>query len=403
MLKPLTLLILSFVFATSALARPEYATKEKLNCVSCHASPWGTGPRTVMGKSYGSHGFTPAKTSSSDLYYGSLRFIDYYATSKTSQRPNGIGIMEAAVSGNVPIVKNEDGSEFRGVLTYNMPTLAPAQTREAYMRWQLAAPSGKTPSYFLLGKFYVPFGLATDEHRAYTKIQTNSTINTYSIGAAFSHNFTEDVHLDAALVNDFQTNGNFTTGDIPWGAVANLRWNPQSLPLLFGLSGNYERFINAPDPYAGSLYAVLSVDRLTDSKVSGSLQVEGVYANHWNASDVNTGNINKNLQTFFIPGSDTAYYNSIADSRSFGIFGQAKYNLSHVWTLVYRFDYLALDVSRIGEHFTRNGFGFEAYLNSNLIWQVRYEAANDPSVVSKDSNSTFATQSDIFTMLRLWI
>jgi hypothetical protein len=395
--------VFALTISTPALARPEYATKEKLNCVACHASPWGGGPRTVMGKTYGSHGHTPAKTSSSDLYYASLRFIDYYSTDSTHKRANGAGIMEAAVTGNVPIIQNDDGSEMRGVLTYNIPTLAPANLREAYIRWQLSAQSGRTPTYVLVGRFYMPFGLLTDEHRAYTKIQTNMTINNFDIGAALSVNPTESFHFDLALVNDFQTGGAFNTGELPWGVVGNVRWNPESLPLLFGVSGNYEHTITVPQPYAGSFYSVLSADRLTDNTVSGSLQAEAVWAKNWNNPAVNTGLVNPSLSQYFIPAANSGYLPSVLDTTSFGIFGQAKYNLTHVWTLMYRLDYFAPDMGTLSNHYVRNGFGFESYLNSNLIWQVRYETVSVPGFIDSSSNTTFATQSDIFTMLRLWI
>lgn len=61
-------------------ARPEYSAREKLNCVSCHAYPWGGGPRNVFGKTYGSHGHMPSKLSASDLYYGDLRMTDEHRT-----------------------------------------------------------------------------------------------------------------------------------------------------------------------------------------------------------------------------------------------------------------------------------------------------------------------------------
>lgn len=366
-------------------------------------TPWGGGPRLVLGKVYGSHGFTPAKTSLSDLYYGSVRFIDYYSTDSTSKRANGAGLMEAAVTGDVPIVFGDNGSEMRGVLTYNMPTLGPAGPREVYARLALPAPIGRTPAYILVGRFYVPFGLLTDEHRTYTVIQTNMTINNYDIGAALSVNPVESLNLVLALVNDFQSGGNFSSDELPWGIVANARWNPGSLPFMVGLSGNYEHTINTPQPYAGSLYSVLSMDRLTQAKVSGSLSLEGVWANHWNNPAVNTGLVNPSLVQFFIPPANAAYQTSILDTSSLGLYALAKYNLTHVWTLVYKFDYIALDTGSLSTNFTRNGFGFEAYLNSNIIWNVRYETCSFPGFIDAASNTTLGIQSDIFTMFRIWI
>jgi hypothetical protein len=311
--------------------------------------------------------------------------------------------MEAAVTGNVPITQGEQGTEMRGVLTLNLPTLGATGPRDAYLRWQLGADAGHMPTHVTIGRFYVPFGLLTDEHRAYTRIQTNMTLNSYVMGAALSSNLTESVHFDVALANDFQTGGAFNTGDIPWGVVANARWNPEGFPMLFGISGNYERTFRAPDPFAGSLYTVLSVDRLTDNKVSGSLSFEGVVADNWNNPTLNTGLSNPGLSQFFIPQESAAYFATTLESTSLGFLGQAKYNLSNVWTLLYRFDYLALDAQSLGTHFTRHALGFEAYLNSNLIWQTRYERASTPSAILPQDNAPLGAQDAIFTMLRVWI
>jgi hypothetical protein len=291
----------------------------------------------------------------------------------------------------------------RGVLTFNMPTLGPPGPREAYVRWSLASKPGSTPPMITVGRFYVPFGLLTDEHRTYTRIQTNMTINNYDLGAALSVNPREDLHFDLVAVNDFQTGGSFSAGELPWGLVGNVRWNPSSLPFLLGLSGNYEHTLNSPQPLAGSLYTVLSADRLTSSKVSGSVQFEGVMARNWNNPAVNTGGVNPSLSEFFIPTANASYVSTILTSTSLGLYGLAKFNLTHVWTLVYRFDYFAPDITSSSVNYTRNGFGFEAYLNSNLIWNARYETVTVPGFISTSGNSALATQSDIFTMLRLWI
>src|SRR4051794_11852885 len=62
----------------AAWARPEYASREKLNCTACHVTPWGGGPRNLTGKAYGAHERPLGKLSTTDLVYGDLRFIGYY-------------------------------------------------------------------------------------------------------------------------------------------------------------------------------------------------------------------------------------------------------------------------------------------------------------------------------------
>jgi hypothetical protein len=386
----------------AAQARPEYATKEKANCTACHVNPWGGGPRSVFGKVYGSHGHDPAKTSTLDLYYADVRFIDYIPTKKITQRTNGLALMEAAVSGNVPIIQGEGGSEMRGVLTYNMSPLAGSQVREAYVRFQLAAQDAAVPTEVMVGRFYVPFGLLTDEHRTYTRLQTNSMFNNYDVGGSISWNFNPDWHWDLALVNDFQTAGNFNQGDLTFGVVLNTRWNPHQLPFLLGLSGNFEKTTRYPQPFAFSEYGVLSFDRLTQNKVSANLSLEAVEALNWNNPAINNGQINPGIGQFFIPSNDATYLSSITYQRSRGYYALFKYNITHVWTPFYKFDYLNLDTGSDHNSFLRHGFGIEAYLNSNMILNVRYELShvNRPEIA--DSN-VLAAQSDVFAMLRVWL
>jgi hypothetical protein len=396
------LLFFSLLFPIVGEARPEYATKEKANCTACHVNPWGGGPRNVFGKVYGSHGFDPAKTSALDLYYADVRFIDYLPVKKTTQRANGLALMEAAVTGNVPIQQGENGSELRGVLTYNMSPLAGSQVREAYLRFQLSAQGASIPTEIVVGRFYVPFGLLTDEHRTYTRLQTNTMINNYDVGGSISWNFNPDWHWDFALVNDFQTGGSFNQSDLTFGTVLNTRWNPHQLPFLLGLSGNFEKTTVYPQPFAFSEYGVLSFDRLTRDKISANLSFEAVEALNWNNPTLNNGQINPGLSQFFIPSADASYLSSIAYKRSRGYYSLFKYNITHVWTPFYKFDYLALDTGSDRNSFLRHGFGVEAYLASNLILNVRYELShvNRPEII--DSN-VLATQSDVFAMFRVWL
>jgi hypothetical protein len=408
--------LLSFL-SSLAVARPEYAAKEKRSCIACHANPWGGGPRNVFGKVYGSRGLKPSKLSNSDLYYADLRFIDYLPT-QPAQTTNGLAVMEAAVTGNVPIYsatpepqqenKNEQSSsssnntEFRAVLTYNIAPLGGSQLRDAYLSWNTSPASPNDSLQFLLGHFYVPFGLLTDEHRTYTKLQTNMTYNNYDVGVGFSGTFWESLHTDVAVVNDFQTGGAFSNQDVTLGFVTNVRWNPESLPFFIGASGNYEYTTNQPNPYALATYGVFSFDRLTKNSISASLLFERVDAQNWNNPALNNGGINPGLPIFFIPKIDSAYQAFVLTSSSLGYYGLARYNFTPQFTLFYKFDYLALDRNYTSDAYLRHGFGFEAYLYSNLLLNVRYElpAGMRPEIAS---SNVLAAQENIFAMLRLWI
>lgn len=384
----------------TALARPEYAAREKASCVQCHVTPWGGGPRNTIGKQYGTHRQGQAETIDSDLYYGDLRFLTYYPTTRVNKRTHGLATMEAAVTANVPVLRPKEGTELRGVLTYDFSPLSSGVLREAYARFDTTSQDPAHRSIFLLGRFYAPFGLLTDEHRTYTRIQTQSQINTYHVGASFSKELGNELHFDWIVVNDFQSGGTFLTDATTLGSVFNFRWNPQALPFLLGISGNYEYLNTQPDPRAISGYAILSLDRLTKDGLSGSISWETVFAQQWNNPVVNNGNINPNLVSYFIPAGST-YQNEIVSGPSLGNYLLAKYNLDNKWTLVYKFDYLALDTAHLGQNYTRHGFGFETFLNPSMILTVRGEFQTTPTVIGE--SDTLAAQSDVFLHLRLWL
>lgn len=171
------------LMSPAALARPEYAVKQNSSCTACHVSPWGGGPKTVYGKFYGSRDYPMAKTSSSDLYSVSVREIAYYPNSP-STTANGLALMEASASGNVPVIQNEDGTEFRLVGTYNASPVG-SGAREVYFRWKPTSDENAPLAYLTVGRFNAPFGLLTDEHRTYVRIQTNMSLNSFENGALF--------------------------------------------------------------------------------------------------------------------------------------------------------------------------------------------------------------------------
>lgn len=372
-----------------------------MNCVNCHATPWGGGPRTVYGKIFGSHGHKASPFSKNDLYYGDARFLAFYPTHST-QSQSGVTQMQASASANVPVIQGESGSEVRGVFTFNMAQLGGAYPRDAFIRWQLPTDSGANPFQLVFGRFYVPFGLLTDEHRTYTRIQTNMTYNNYDVGGAVAGNLGNDLHFDLAVVNDFTTGGGFSNHDLTAGVVLNIRWNPSSLPFLIGASGTNSRTLLQPQPYASSLYGVLSLDRLTGFRASGSLSAERVDAQNWNNPLFNTGLVTPGLSAFFIPTTDTNYLAQVTYTASRGYYLLAKYNLNTTWTLLYKFDYLLLDTAHPEDAFTRHGFGFESYFNSNMILGARYEFANIGRV-GVPSGSILAGINDFILTLRLWI
>ena len=403
----LVILLIVFGAAPSAWARPEYAVKENMKCAACHVNPWGGGPRTVFGKVYGSRNLGLAKTSSSDLFYGDMRTIAFFPTVQNPVKGGaGVALMEAAASVNVPILQNsESGSELRGVATYNFaPLMVPGEpgVREAYLRYRPFSNDNQLLSYVMVGRFNAPFGLLTDEHRTYTRLETNMTLNDFEEGVAFSGDPLSSFHYDLALVNDFQQGGggfDITNAQVQaiYGEILNLRWSPSSLPFFLGASENFERTIAIPSPSAFSLYGALSFDRLTNHVVHLSLLAETVFANNWNNM-----NANPQIGPFFIPGSDTGYQTALATAHSNGYYIWLRYTLFPSLDLIYKFDDLIPNGDAGGDYFVRHGLGFEYWINSNLILDCRAEKAfvGRPEI---QNTNVFAAEDDVLAMLRLWL
>lgn len=398
-----TVLIIAAVSLSRAEARPEYATKEKLNCMACHVTPWGGGPRNVFGKGYGTHGGIASKLNATDLVYADLRALAYYPTDKVAQTRNGVVLMQAAVTGNAAVVSNEkNNSEVRAVLTYNIAPVSQSQLREAYIRFQGPALNPQRAPQLLVGRFYSPFGLLTDEHRTYTRLQTNTTFNNYNVGLGGSISPLADTRLDAIAVNDFQRSGDFNNGDVTWGGVLNARWNPADLPFMLGISGMYQHTSALADPLASSVYAVLSLNRITNDKLSGSLLFERVDAKHWNNPALNTGSINPGLSSFFLVNQTATAAEPLVRAHSIGYYSMARLDLTHWLTAFYKLDWLDLDAGRRNGRFSRHGVGVETDISPNIIVNARYEKAYTGVPAARALNS-LAAQDNVFLMFRFWL
>ncbi len=387
--------IASTVMTNTAQARPEYAAKTQASCSSCHSSPWGGGPRTIYGKMFGARNLGTPKTNGSDIYYGDFRSL-LFVPKTPVQSSSGMVIMEAAATANVPITEDEDGSEMHVVGTYNFSPLS-SGAREAYIHWKVGADENRLASHILIGRFNSPFGLLTDEHRTYTRMLTNSSLNTFNTGLAVSGEPIQTLHYDFALVNNLQGGAGFNNQDIIWADVFNLRWTPAFFPGIIGVSQNFQHAVNQAEPFAFSAYTVLSLDRLTKNKINGSLSGEVVTAKNWISSKNNPS-----LGSFFVPAADSAYQDATSSSRSLGYYFQAKYDLNSRWSLIYKYDYLLFDQAFQGDGFSRHGLGFEVFINSNVILNARVEKASVGRSEIASTNA-LAAEDDILMMLRLWI
>ncbi|MCB0386281.1 MAG: hypothetical protein KDD43_12885 [Bdellovibrionales bacterium] len=352
-------------------ARPEYAVRHGFTrCTTCHLSPAGGGPRNVMGKAFGLRGFSPGPYNSQDVWSADVRGLYFYPENPTTGK-GGMGVMAGNLSANLPIHTDEvSKTKLRAVLSHNVggfPAGA-GSPREVVLRWGLKDDSagGLGPQYALLGRFVSPFGILTDEHRTYTKLQTKSTWNDLDMGAMFSGDPLGFVHYDLAVVNGQKTAGaGIAAGNAAtWGGVLNLRFLSTSFPLGFGLSGlHYEKVKDQDSPSAGAAYLMLSLDKLTGSTIKGALMAEYVIAQGWNST----------LNNFF---TDAAYQTSLATSESEGWYAFLTWELTEKLSFVYKYDQFTPDRKFTADSYTRHGAGFKYYFGPNLFTQIRVEKAD---------------------------
>ncbi len=390
----------------SAQARPEYALQRTTNCITCHALPMGAGPRNVFGKIFGSRSYKTAETSNSDLYYGDFR-AEYFSPiekPREAGKANGLALMVAAASVNVPIRIRDDGSSLRAVLTYDMGILSQG-TREAVFLWTL--PTEKNvflPDQVLFGRFYAPFGLLSDEHRTYTKMQTRTAFRDFNMGGLMAWDFSDNMHLDLAVTDGNPQAGSLSTGDVESAVFANLRWIPSALPFLFGVSyTHHESQVNDPAStlitpvgQAGAGYLGIDFNRITSGRWNAVVTGETVIAKGFNG--------NTEMASFFFPsdGTASAYQNAVSSSQSRGYYSQFKWDITRNITFMYKFDYLQPDVRFPGDYFLRNGIGFRYQFESNEIVYLRYEKSTVTRPEIQNS-SAFTAYDDIWLMLRIWI
>ena len=374
----LLLVITTISFSQTAQARPHYAVRHGFTkCTTCHLSPAGGGPRNATGKAFGQRGYTPGPYNTQDVWSAEVRGLYFYPENPTGGK-GGAGVMATNLSANLPVFADENSKrELRAVLSHNVggfPAGA-GSPREVFLRWELKDNSdGFAPEYALLGRFVAPFGILTDEHRTYTKLQTKSTWNDLDMGALFSGDPASYFHYDLALVNGQKTagagvaQGNAAT----WGGVLNLRFLPTSTFVGFGLSGlHYEKVKDQDSPSAAAAYLMLSLDKLTGNSVNGSFLAEYVVAQGWNST----------LNNFF---TDPNYQTSVTDSESEGWYGLITWDVTEKLSLNYKYDQFTPDRRFPADTYIRHGAGLKYYLGPNLFTLLRVEKADATHPTEKD-------------------
>ncbi len=373
--------IASLLTSVISQARPEYAAREKNSCTSCHVNVTGGGPRTIGGKAYGSRGIGFAKTSQKDWFYGDFRGISFRPKGK-SERTSNFAIMKATASLNVNILEGENNSKLKAVATTNFatgPFATKGNARELYFSWD----NGKKNSpfrYLTVGRFYLPFGLLTDEHRTYNRIQTGHTFRDFEAGLMVSADF-GDFHYDFSLTEG-HNGSSFSESGTPLVSTLNLRYNPEDFPMMFGLSGIYEdnsskgsagtdnRLLKDTLPWAISFYNVLVFDKISEKSPKISLSTEVVLAKNYNRTAYNG-----TLAPYVYTGNPV-FQAATENAKSLGLLAELKWEFTNKLIGMYKFEQLTLNQDFSSDRFIRHGLGFRYQFSSNAMITLKYEVAD---------------------------
>jgi archaellum component FlaG (FlaF/FlaG flagellin family) len=350
------------VIGTKTYARPQYAAAKGINdCTACHFSPAGGGPKTVFGKITGSHGFAPAPKSMKDMISGEVRAMALSTTKEVEKNSAGISIMAGNLTGAVDIVDNKEGTTHL-VATYDFLGYS-AQAQQAFLRWQSKKRKNFTPQHIVAGKFNIPFGLLTDEHRTYIRQQTYSSENLYELGAMISGTLSDSIHYDLALVQGFQQGNAFPGTGIQWGVVPNLRMMFATAHTYIGLSGLYYKNNVADSPVAAAAYIVSA----PTAKLTVMFEVD--YAKNMNDSSI----IGNYLSKFVDSSLSSTYYNDLIKRESLGALLRFDYSINNKWAIFNKTDFLAPDQRYLKDFYINNGIGFKYFINSNMDIDARFE------------------------------
>lgn len=401
-LKMFKIIFLLFIFSFSSLlfARPEYANREKVSCLSCHVNPFGGGHRKISGKIFGSKEHEASKYSDNDNYYADFRGIFKRIEGDNSQQSmsNGMSVMTAEVSVKADTHESETGFSSKLVASYDLSSISPG-VRSTYFLFYNSEEQ-KIVDTILIGKSYLPFGLLTDEHRTYTKLQTMTRFNRdFEMGVTASGYLSDDVHYDLSYFNGYQSTS-LTSNDETHGSNININWNPMELPFFIGASHIFhysQKRTNGPSPYASSLYLVFDFKELNESLPAVTILSEYVLAKHFNTSN------NSNRSKFVNAASHPNYLLAIEDKESQGILALVKWDLTSNWQLSYKYDQLLLAKDFEGDRYNRHGLGlrYQFSSNSSLSSVVEKVDAKKPGINS--SGNLWADTDNFILMFRTWL
>lgn len=391
--------ILFSFFTIFANARPEYAAQHGLvSCTLCHQNPVGGGIRKLQGKAYGSHGYEQADLSKQDFWQFDAR-AEFASKHNNQQDSRGFLVMTNNVGLNAPVLKDPETHVDRLNMVVDYGTgLLSSGLLSAYGIYQVDTDTLHRPlSSVMVGRFYTPFGLATDEHRTYTRRMSKTSMNDFEAGALFSGDPWTRLHYDLALTNGVGQDGaKLATNDNPWGLIANLRMNPFAEPMFVGLSYAVHNMDTHYALQMASLYFVFSTDKWTGGALKGSFSGEVVSTQGWNNSAYNSY-----VNTDFI--NDKAWQAALVDSRAIGFNLLWQIQLSEKWQLQIKQEQFQPDSSYAGDIFNRTGVGIKHFLRSNLDYTFRLENSYSTRAGMNDAANVNGVGKMAFLLFHLWI
>lgn len=389
------------IFATNSHARPDYAVKYKINrCTQCHLSPAGGGIRNSAGKYFGYRGQFKQKSKSVnfDNLYADLKSI-YYAPENTTSSKGGYGTMAAIVGGHFDVTQFSEKKNIKLVLQQNVGGFGGSTVMDTFVRFQNYQDIEYNllkPQYVLVGRFHSPFGLLTDEHRSYVKIQTNNHWRNLDSGALISSDINENIHYDLALVNGNTKSGGTgfsESGATLWGHVFNLRWLPSKLPFMLGASSSTHKTIaGKADLSANALYILVDLPSISYSLPNMTVSFEYVTASNYNPSLASSGLI-----------SDNSYATSVATADSKGYTSMLNWDISDKWSLQFKHDFLALNKEFLSDGYTRNGIGFKYLFAPNAFVMIRHEEAKAGQPNEKSGSASVGNSGASWALLQVTI
>ena len=376
-------------------ARPQYAVKSgSVNCIMCHQSPAGGGPRNVYGKIYASRGLGMGKHSSTDLYAAEVRAIGSWKTEDTSKNNNGFSIMNSTVSTAVPVLTNADGTNYKAIGSYDFQGYTRDSSAELYFRHENNSATGFKPKHIIVGKFNVPFGLFTEEHRTYTKKQVNNSLNQYDIGGMISGDIISSTHYDFALTQGYHNfKGSDADSETTWSTTLNLR---QLLgPMYVALSGIYTKSLVRPSPWAISLNSAINI-----SFLSSTLLIEAVVAKNYNNTD-NNEEIARTGFGFIDSTKEATYLADIANKQSAGIYLRWDFDVKKDLVAFYKLDGFAPDKNHLRDYYLKHTVGARYFINSNMDVDIRYEAT-DVKRAQSELAGVWASKDAVLVLAHAW-